>query len=235
MALESLSPTDISNLLAPHSTLAKDLDIILEENLDSTNDYLMSLIATQSPASKVLVLAETQSSGKGRDGRNWVSPPGNIYMSLYWPFKCALEQLYGLSLVVGVAVARVLKANGLSDVKLKWPNDIFWQQRKMGGILIETKQRSGNVDAVIGLGLNISDMQAYTMQISQKFVVLEDALQRKVYRNKLIAQLLAELDQILNQFAEHGLDLFVEEWKNFDMNSGQNGINDKILIGAKNV
>lgn len=224
MALEKLSPVDISNLLSANSALSKDLKIILEESLDSTNDYLMNLITEHACEQRTLVLAETQNSGKGRDGRNWVSPPGNIYMSLSWPFNNSLEQLYGLSLVVGVAVARVLKVNGLYDVKLKWPNDIFWQQRKMGGILIETKQRSGKVDAVIGLGLNISDMQAYNMQISQKFVVLEDALQRKIYRNKLIAQLLMELEQVLNQFAEHGFDLFVEEWKSFDMNSGQHGI-----------
>lgn len=227
MALAKLSATEILDLLAECPTFEHDVKIIIGDLLNSTNDYLLQLIGQEVPQQKILVLAEKQTSGKGSQGRTWVSPPGNIYMSLYWPFDCTLDKLQGLSLVVGVAVARVLKDIGLAHVKLKWPNDIFWQQRKMGGILIETKQRGNQTDTVIGLGLNICDMQAYQSEISQNFVVLEDALQRKVLRNKLIAQLLIELAQVLQQFAAQGFDAFADEWKAFDQNNGQDGVFDK--------
>jgi len=192
--------------------------VIVEDSLPSTNDYLLDMISKSAEQmTKTAVLAETQTGGKGRQGKQWVSPEGNIYLSVYWPFKCTLEKLYGLSLVVGIAIARVLKANGLADVQLKWPNDIYWQGRKMGGILIETKQnRPGIIDTIIGIGLNIVEMEAYSQEIGQKFVSLESALQHRVYRDKLVAQLLLELDAILNRFTQAGFADFIDEWKTLD-------------------
>lgn len=218
MAIDKLSASEIQNLLAAHNISVNEFKVIVEDTLSSTNDYLMSLISKSSEQMpKTAVLAETQTAGKGRQGRNWVSVRGNILLSVYRPFQCKLEDLYGLSLVVGIAIARVLKANGLTDVQLKWPNDIYWQERKMGGILIETKQnRPGTIDTIIGIGLNIVDMQDYSSKIDQKFVSLEDALQHKVYRDKLIAKLLLELDATLTKFMEAGFAAFIDEWKSLD-------------------
>lgn len=221
--LDQINAADILNLLSGAATFNQEIAVIVEESVPSTNDYVFEKIQSGNNIThKTAVIAETQTSGKGRQGRVWVSPPGNIYLSFYWQFNCNLEQLYGLSLTAGIAVARVLQANGLGDVKLKWPNDIFWQGRKMGGILIETKTRSPSViDTVIGLGLNIHDMANYHDQINQKYVELESALQRKIYRNKLVAQILAELNLVLQQFAENGFDHFVSEWKQFDTLQGK--------------
>lgn len=218
MALESLNAVDINTLLADLSDLSNEITIIIKDQLASTNDYLFELVNNNDlPLPKTVVLTETQTAGKGRQGRVWVSPPGNIYLSLYWPFACTLDKLYGLSLVVGIAIARVLRANGVEDVKLKWPNDVFWQGRKLGGILIETKRnKNGWLDAIIGIGLNIKEMDQFEQQINQKNVSLEDIMQHKIYRNKLIAQLLAELANVLVLFADKGFDHFIAEWKDLE-------------------
>lgn len=218
MNLDKLDAYEIKDLIVAISGQHNDISVEVHESVDSTNNYLLNLICnSQDQLPKTAVLAEMQTAGKGRLGRTWVSPPGNIYLSLYWPFTCGLEQLYGLSLVAGIAIGRVLRANGLQDVYLKWPNDIFWQDRKMGGILIETKaSKTGQVDCVIGIGLNMQSMEAYCAQINQKFVDLASALQHNLHRNKLIAQLLLELSTVINDFTKHGFDRFTEEWHTWD-------------------
>lgn len=196
--------------------------LILEhESLDSTNDCLLNLLKnTTDLRPKTVVIANQQTAGKGRQGRTWVSPPGNIYLSLYWQFSGSLDKLYGLSLVVGIAIANVLKSNGLSDVKLKWPNDIFWQNNKLGGILIETKPGKNNtIDAVIGFGLNIKDVAGYKDQVSQNCVALESILQRAIDKQELIQMLLAELNIVLNTFAEYGFDVFIQQFKELEINN----------------
>lgn len=212
-----LSDQEILRLLSMNGQ-KHDFQVIVKDSIPSTNDYLMDVMLAQTESlPKTALLAETQTAGKGRQGRSWVSVPGNILLSVYWPFECKLDALYGLSLVVGIAIARVLKNNGLLDVQLKWPNDIYWQNRKMGGILIETKQnRLGMIDAVIGIGLNIVVMDEYSAVINQKFVSLEDALCRKVYRDKIVAELLVELDQVLKTFVVHGFGAFTAEWQSLD-------------------
>lgn len=218
MALDKLSAQNIQDFITDFALPAHEFNVIVEDCLPSTNDYLLGLLA-QEPnlLQKTAVLAETQTNGRGRYGRNWVSVPGNIMLSLFWPMQCSLDKLYGLSLVVGIAIARVLKANGLDMVQLKWPNDIYWNARKMGGILIETKQnKPGIMDVIIGIGLNIVTMDEYSAQIEQKIVSLESALQRKVNRDKLVAQLLLELNNTLTRFTAAGFNVFIDEWKALD-------------------
>lgn len=102
-------------------------------------------------------------------------------------------------------------------MQLKWPNDIYWQNHKMGGILIETKSNKfGVIDTIIGIGLNIVDMSSQSHNIDQKFVSLENALERTISLNLLVPQLLIELNDILTQFTQLGFDAFVAEWQSLD-------------------
>ena len=106
----------------------------------------------------MVCFAEHQSAGKGRRGRQWVSPFGsNIYMSILWRFQQdGIACTAGLSLAVGVAVIRALKTYGFNEVGLKWPNDIYCQGKKLGGILIEVSgEADGPCAVIIGLGLNL--------------------------------------------------------------------------------
>lgn len=226
MESDKLSASNILNFLKEQQIPAHEFAVIIEDSLHSTNDYLLDLVARNSKnMPKTVVLAEIQTGGKGRQGRTWFSSRGNILMSVFWPFKCALKDLYGLSLVVGIAVARVLKANNLTDVQLKWPNDIYWQGQKLGGILIETKQNMpGTIDTIIGIGLNVVDVGEYSNQIGQKCTSLENALQHKIHRDRLVAQLLVELDVILTKFSATGFDCFIDEWNTLDSKIGSNSM-----------
>lgn len=216
-SLQFLNGAEIQNRLNPtvQSMLSK-LEVF--DQLDSTNIYLMQQ-ARRTIESGQVCLAEYQSSGKGRRGRQWVSPfASNIYLSILWRFNQAISALGGLSLVVGVAVIRALNRLGIADVGLKWPNDIFWQQKKLGGILIEIIGESeGPCCAVIGLGLNVRMSDKFTHAINQPWVDLEQILgHSNTDRNALVAMLLNEIVMILNDFNPHSLKATLQEWRQYD-------------------
>jgi BirA family biotin operon repressor/biotin-[acetyl-CoA-carboxylase] ligase len=194
--------------------LMSELDLF--KQVDSTNTYLMACAQTDAPSGKVC-FAETQTAGKGRRGRQWVSPVGqNIYGSFLWRFNSA-EQLNGLSLAIGVGVIRALNKSGIFNVGLKWPNDIYSDGKKLGGILIEvTTHSNGNASAVIGLGLNLH-LPPNLENITQAYTNLcEAAPDLKLKRNQLIAELLNELLPIAAMFEKQGFAAYLDEWRDYD-------------------
>lgn len=187
----------------------------LHTHLDSTNTYLMKRARDGSGHSGHVCLADSQGSGRGRMGRHWVSPPGaNVYLSLLW---CYEDHTYltGLSLAVGVAVARALIASNLPDVALKWPNDILWQDKKLGGILIEaTGTAHGGCQVVIGLGINRYIPDDLAGEIDQSWVDLHQIQgQNSPSRHLLIARIINEVIPLLVHYPEQGLNTWLEEWK----------------------
>lgn len=132
--------------------------ITIFDEIPSTNSYLVELAKTQPNCMENICLAEFQTSGRGRLGRQWISPYGkNMYLSLLWRFVKEPGELGGLSIAVAVSVVEALRHYGIKqDIRLKWPNDIIWNGCKLAGILIEI---SGEVrhayNTVIGIGLNI--------------------------------------------------------------------------------
>jgi BirA family transcriptional regulator, biotin operon repressor / biotin---[acetyl-CoA-carboxylase] ligase len=136
--------------------------IELDETI-STNVDAIARVSSGAFKPPFWVKAERQTGGKGRDGRHWVSTPGNLYASLTVPLDCEIRVAPQLSLVAGIAVidaVRVLAAVGNytpDSLQLKWPNDILFGKAKCGGILIETAAapQTKTLVAVIGIGLNI--------------------------------------------------------------------------------
>ena len=126
-------------------------------DIDSTNKYLNNK-SIEGAASGFVVLAEQQTKGLGRRGRTWVSPfGGNLYLSILWRTLHAPAQLGCLSLIIAVAIVRVLQKIGIKDAGVKWPNDIYCQNKKLAGILLEMRgESSGPSVIVIGVGINIS-------------------------------------------------------------------------------
>lgn len=186
--------------------------------LDSTNRYLMDK-AGNKPEQASVVLAEMQTAGRGRRGRQWVSPFAcNIYLSLLWRYDSNTQNLSGLSLAIGVAVARALKAAGASDISLKWPNDIYWKGRKLGGILLELNGEAGGPCCVVaGLGLNVNMSQQPAADIDQAWTDLLTVLGQRVSRNSLVVALLCELLPAMQSYAKQGLSPFLSQWKDYDM------------------
>lgn len=194
--------------------------IELFHELDSTNDYLRQKTAA-GPGS--LCLAERQLQGRGRRGRTWISPYGsNLYLSLLWRFDRGVAALGGLSLVTGIALVRALRELGLEQVGIKWPNDIYLQQAKVAGILIEiTGESAGPCSAVIGLGVNVAMPEAAGEEIDQPWIDLSRACGKPVSRNQLAGRLLEHLLPALRDFEASGLLPFREEWQSYDLSHGR--------------
>ncbi len=190
--------------------------------IDSTNSYLMLQVRQKSVATGAVCLAEFQSAGRGRRGRQWISPfASNLYLSLYWKFSLSPMQLSGLSLAVAVAVANTLQTTGLNDVAVKWPNDILWQGKKLAGVLLEvTEDVAGVSDVVIGVGLNVRMPERAAEQIDQAWIDLESALGQTVSRNQLTSVLLEKLLETVSLYQTSGLVSFLERWRAMDMMNG---------------
>lgn len=231
-ALQLLDAAQIQQHLNPQAqTLLSQLDI--HDVIHSTNSYLLEH-AHSSGNSGWACLAEHQSAGRGRRGRTWVSPFGhNIYLSILWRFQGGPAAIAGYSLVIGVAVIRALRELGISDVGLKWPNDIYWRQRKLAGILIEVSgESSGPCHAIMGLGLNLYLPEKQATGIDQDWVDLSTILAQSILaqRNQITALLLNHLLPIMADFEQQTLSAYLEEWRQYDCMQGQSA---DIFIGAQ--
>ncbi|WP_223671326.1 bifunctional biotin--[acetyl-CoA-carboxylase] ligase/biotin operon repressor BirA [Kangiella shandongensis] len=164
-----------------------------------------------------LVIAEYQSAGRGRRGRQWVSPlASNLYWSLGWKTQLPVQQLGGLSLVVGLAIVTALNELGVSGVELKWPNDVRYQGRKLGGILVELSgDMVGGLQVIIGVGLNVHMSQTAADDIEQEWINLQE-VEPRIRRQDVLAEIVLCLERYLQQFAEQGFQCFLEEWRRVD-------------------
>ena len=174
------------------------------------------------PGGSVLAV-ELQTAGRGRMGRTWRSGLGStLTFSLLWRFDCGLNALSGLSLAVGVAIARALNGLGAQDVRLKWPNDILTEQGKLGGVLIEAQgDMLGPSAVVIGIGLNCHLPESLVRQIDQPAWALDELCAEVPERNRLLALLLQELTRVLRQFERGGFVSLRDEWERSHIHQGK--------------
>lgn len=188
--------------------------------VDSTNAQLLTADAAQDPQ---VLFAEFQVAGRGRRGRNWASPFGaNLYLSLAWSFPQWPQQLTALPLAVGVICARALRAIGLQGTGIKWPNDLYVDGRKLGGILIEHRAEAGGpCRVVVGIGINVAMTQGQAQDVTQPWISLHEISSTRglprVARNQLAAGLLTELVRGMRQFEQSGFASFSREWSSLDL------------------
>lgn len=189
---------------------------------DSTNNYL-KVLATQGAPSGSVCLAEYQRAGRGRHGRQWVSPFGaNVYVSLLWRFPTGPAALAGLSLVVGVALARAVQDSVGPGLGLKWPNDLVWSGRKLGGILVDIAgEATGPSYAIIGIGLNLRMPAGAEVAIDQPWIDLHQICKQPPSRNALAATILTQLICALQQYDTLGLPAFMDAWRSWDVTAGK--------------
>ncbi|WP_305805945.1 bifunctional biotin--[acetyl-CoA-carboxylase] ligase/biotin operon repressor BirA [Stenotrophomonas sp. YIM B06876] len=170
-----------------------------------------------------VLLAERQTGGRGRRGRQWASPlAAHVYLSLSRGFGGGLSRMGGLSLAVGVAAVEALRAQGFSGVALKWPNDLVVAGHKLGGLLVEGGgEFAGPARAVIGLGLNVRMPAAVAGDIGQPWTDLGTLAGAPVSRNAIVAALLSSLLPALEQFDAEGLAPFLPRYAAMDALQGQ--------------
>ncbi len=217
------APLELLEEIRIRSGLMRGVDecigtFFIHDQIGSTNDFLNGSL-DRCDAAVLVCLAEAQTAGKGRSGKTWVSPFGkNIYLSLGWKYFAGPSMVSGLSLAIGVAVLRVLAAAGIPELGLKWPNDIYWRGRKLGGILVELSgDMHGPCYVVAGLGLNYWMSPEQGAAIDQLWVDLDGIVDTaKPGRNDLVAALLNELVPVITEFDETGLFPFLKEWRAAD-------------------
>ncbi len=186
--------------------------------LDSTSSELQRRGADAADFS--VLLAETQSAGRGRRGRQWLSPPGlNLYLSCLKRFDRGFAALGGLSLAVGVIVMRTLEKLGIDGTGLKWPNDLLTAEGKLGGILVELSgEYQGPCAAIVGIGLNLRLTPALREQAGQPASDLASLTHgAPPDRNRVAATLIAALIEGMQQFERDGFAGFVDEYARHDL------------------
>jgi len=199
--------------------------------IDSTNQYLLDRIEILQSGDACI--AEYQQAGRGRRGRQWFSPFGaNLYLSMFWRLEQGPAAAVGLSLVIGIVMAEVLRELGAEEVRVKWPNDLYLNDRKLAGILVELTGKTGDAaQIVIGAGINLAMRNVATDVINQSWINLQEA-GINIDRNALAIRIIKELRKALQLFEEEGLVPFLPRWESLD-----NFINRqvKLIIGDREI
>ncbi|MCF6808119.1 biotin--[acetyl-CoA-carboxylase] ligase [Thiotrichales bacterium 19S9-12] len=202
------------------TNLSKDIFIELFESLDSTNDYLLYNKKDNLPH---ICLAETQTKGKGRFNKPWFAPFGeNIYLSIATKPNIDLSDIGGFALAVGIGACEAIESiiNLPKKLSLKWPNDIFYNGKKLGGILIETQaEANGNLYLVIGIGININMLNTKKTDhhINQAWTSIREITSTYQDRNPLIANIINHTLSLITQYETSGLFPLLDQWRQRDM------------------
>ena len=215
--LELLDHARINASLTPQSSqLLTRLHLF--EVVDSTNGFLMAQASTEADSGTVC-LAEMQSAGRGRRGREWVSPYGaNLYLSALWRFASGPQSAQGLSLAVGVVVAEALRELGVDDVLLKWPNDVLIGGSKLAGVLIEMAGEAGGpCHIVAGIGINVRMSGTVAASIDQEWTDLNRYRDFSCpSRNALAAAVMNRLLPCLAEYEGSGFRPYLDRWRKLD-------------------
>jgi BirA family biotin operon repressor/biotin-[acetyl-CoA-carboxylase] ligase len=208
----------------------RNLELLFE--VESTNTRLLGS-PPPPPSTADVCIAELQHAGRGRLGRRWIAPfGGGIAMSLGWTCSDVVRTLPALSLGVGVAVSRALTRAGAHGISLKWPNDIWFNDRKLGGVLIELRAEAGGpAHVVIGVGVNVSLPPSARREIEANgtaVAAVTDACEAAVSRNAVAGAILDELLSMLVQYEQLGFAAFRDAWTALD---GLNGRPAQVLVG----
>jgi BirA family transcriptional regulator, biotin operon repressor / biotin---[acetyl-CoA-carboxylase] ligase len=219
-------PAPIERLDQPRlqAAVGTDMHVHVVAVTDSTSSRLLDSAATDDPQA---MLAEYQTAGRGRRGRDWITPFGaQLALSLAWSFEAMPRRLSALPLAVGVVCARVLHAYGATAVRVKWPNDLVVDGgaaglRKLAGILLEHRgEGGGGCRVVVGVGVNLAVQAAQAQALVQPWINLAEVLEHcdvaRVSRNALAAALLRELQALMLAYPRTGFSTVASDWERLD-------------------
>ena len=219
-APDALLPEEIK---AGLKTQVMGRDIAYQKETPSTQEIAKAL-ASQGVVEGAIVVAETQSGGRGRVGRQWSSPEGGIYFSVVLRPDMKPSAALRLPLVAGVAVAQAIKRNTKLAPKLKWPNDIMLQNRKVGGILTEMSAEMDRLDwVIVGIGLNVNTPhESFPEDVEGVATSLMEAGGKSIPRVKLLQDILFEFESLYHGLAISGFEPIRVKWKALSNTIGAN-------------
>ena len=224
-APDALLPDEIK---AGLKTRIMGREVAYHKETTSTQEIAKAL-ASQGVAEGTIVVAETQSGGRGRVGRQWSSPQGGVYFSMILRPDMKPSEALRLPLVAGVAVAQAIKRNTKLAPKLKWPNDIMLQDRKVGGILTEMSAEMDRLDwVIIGIGLNVNTShESYPEEVQGVATSLMELGGKIIPRVKLLQDILFEFESLYDDLVKSGFELIRDRWKSFS-----NTIGAKVVVST---
>lgn len=211
MAIELLVAQTIVDLMSA-DTRSWLRELKVHDEIDSTNTHLMRRSSSET-IDGVVCFAESQTAGRGRRGRTWLTPRGqSIAVSFGKNLAIPVSEIGPLSLVVGVGVARALDSLGIAGVGLKWPNDILLEGAKAGGVLIELAGIAQPLVVVIGIGLNVGGGNEVRERLGIPVADLSDKVAH-LSRNTLAAAVLEHVHAAIVEFEQMGFAPLRERWE----------------------
>lgn len=233
--VELLDPARIHASLEP-AIAARIGNLELFDSIDSTNRHALERAMAEASHGYVCA-AEQQTSGRGRRGRPWLTPfAATVSLSVVWEFHGGVAALEGLSLAVGTAVAAALAQQGLLNARLKWPNDVLCEGRKLAGILLEMAgDPAGQCYVVVGIGVNVKMPGDASSRIDQPWIDATSAAGHPISRNMLLAHILNHLLPLLQRFEAEGFGPFRSRWLELDAYAGQTVTlqhGDELVVGT---
>lgn len=219
--LNAYGKHSIQNGLITH-TIGRELKYF--ENIGSTNTVLKQY-AYDGAVEGTVVVADSQSKGRGRLGRSWMSAPEKgIWMSILLKPPLHPNEVQALTLAASVAVCRALENSGIQGMGIKWPNDILLEGKKVCGILTELSAEAERVGWVIlGIGLNVSHKQEdFPAELAMTATSLKLCSNSKVLNRSIIAaEILNCLEEVYYKYLQYGSTWMVEEWKHWNLTLGR--------------
>ena len=216
--MSDLSIEDIIDLIGLDG-IAGSLDIKILDEIDSTNNYLKKSYAIKEKSIKV-VIAKKQTSGRGQHNKKWISEHNaGLWMSVAIDIKNKYNPA-AISLVAGATIAKELYALGAKKIGLKWPNDLIYENKKLGGILVESiQQKNDLLRIIIGVGLNTKMPKSKEKTFFNRLdpIALDSITKEPISINMLSANIIKSLNYSLRQFEESGFSSFTKEWAKFDI------------------
>ena len=219
-------PLDAEKIRMHLSPVGLDLcgRIHVFDSLESTNGWLIAhvragLVGTHGGD---VCLAEMQTAGRGRRGRSWVSPAsGNLYLSLAWRVTREEGDSGAATLAIGIAVAEALIGVSNAPLGLKWPNDVYADRRKLGGILVELVNRGTERYWIVGIGINLNAPQLEAEALPPPAGLTEFWPEAGLHRNRLAGTMVDEVLQACMRYESEGFAAVLQKWESYDLTRGR--------------
>ncbi len=187
------------------------------EKVNSTNDVLIELVQEGIAGDGTVLVSDSQSEGRGRLGRKWISPPGkNLYLSALFRPEISVEESPVFTFLASCALIDTFFGYGI-QASIKWPNDITVGGKKISGVLTELGTSNGEVSyLVIGIGVNLNLSEDFIRRemsdIFEKTTSLSIILGEEIEREKFCAELINSLDRFYLEFIRSGPEAIVRNW-----------------------
>lgn len=195
--------------------------LIYFSSIGSTNDYSAELIKNTAVSDLerldgTLVLAETQTSGRGRFTRKWLSPGGGLWFSLIFITAIRPEELPNLTLIAAYSITEALMDAYGIRIDIKWPNDLYYGEYKLGGILSELKKEGTLQIIILGVGINVNTEDADIGKLDNRATGIQNILGKTADRELIMVKILDNFEGSYNYFSSTGdfKSLFVKMEKN---------------------